>query len=301
MPIVVGVDAGGTSTRALAEHDGIEGKLAVENGANVRFVGVEAAAITIGRAVEQTLNGAPADAIYVGVAGGGAQSMRDNLREALERQFHGTTINVSDDVHIALRAGAPEGDAIAVISGTGSIACADVGGRYLRSGGYGYLVGDEGSAYAIGRAAINLTLRSYDERVPREPLFERIEEHLSARGTQRVLDAIYLGAEPLQAIAALAPLVLLAASDGERSATKIVQGAALELFELVKSIVRLAKAERSEIPLVLSGGVFLNNSLLTYLLETRVTSEFPLLIVTKDAPRPIYGALALARALAASP
>lgn len=298
MPVVVGVDAGGTSTRALAERDGIEGALVVESGANVRFVGVEGATSTIGRAVERALNGTKLDAMHVGMAGGGAEATREALRTGLQQRFPGAKVDISDDAHIVLRAGAPEGNAVALMSGTGSIVCADIDGTYFRCGGYGYLIGDEGSAYAMGKAAINLTLRVYDGRVAMESLFERIEEHLGAHGTQAILDAVYLAAEPIQVTAALAPLVLRAAADGERSATKIVQGAALDLFDLVKSIVRLAQIGDREIPLVLSGGSFAQNSLLTYLLETRIASEYPHLVVTKDAPRPIYGAIALARQLA---
>ena len=299
MSIVVGVDAGGTATNVVVSNgDAIAGKFA-GGPANVRIAGVDDAADTIARAVGSALGGAEPAAIFVGAAGAGRDDLANTLRRALTVRFPGAALGVSDDAGIALRAAVPQGDGAVLIAGTGSIAYAESGGERFRTGGYGYLAGDEGSAFAIGSAAVKLTLRSYDGRSPRDPLVESIEAAFGASGAQSMLSEIYDAQGPVTRIASLAPIVVQAATDGERSATKIVQGAALDLFDLVKSLVKAAGIGDRELPLVFAGGLLAQNSLLTYLLETRVSNELPMMHVIKGAPAPQYGALTLARGLLA--
>jgi len=76
-----------------------------------------------------------------------------------------------------------------------------------------------------------------------------------------------------------------------------VQTAALELFELVRALCRAADVDSRPLPLVFSGGLLRRNSLLTYLIETRIANELPHLRLIKDGPEPHFGALALARGL----
>ncbi|MHB8146522.1 MAG: hypothetical protein ACYDGM_04580, partial [Vulcanimicrobiaceae bacterium] len=108
---------------------------------------------------------------------------------------------------------------------------------------------------------------------------------------------VYDAQRPVSDLAALAPVAIAHAGAGARSAAKIVQGAALELFDLIKALVRCAGIEDRALPLLFAGGLLAENSLLTYLLETRVTNELPNLIPVKEAPAPCLGALALAQEL----
>jgi N-acetylglucosamine kinase-like BadF-type ATPase len=299
MSIVVGVDAGGTATKVIAaDGDVIAGEFS-GGPANVRIAGVDDAADTIARAIRSALSGAEPSAVFVGAAGAGRDDLAQTLQRALSIRLPGTAIGVSDDAHIALRASVPQDDGMVLIAGTGSIAYAEAGGQKYRTGGYGYLVGDEGSAFSLGAAALRLTLRSYDGRASRDALIEAVEAQLSTNGAQATLSEIYDSRQPVRHVAELAPLVLQLASEGDRSATKIVQSAALELFDLVRSLVKLANLQNREVPLVFSGGLLAENSLLTYLLETRVGNELPMVHVLKGGPAPQFGALALARDLLA--
>ncbi len=300
MSVIVGVDAGGTSTNAVAERDGAILGTFEADAANARTASVEAAAETIARAAASVLGGGVPDALFVGAAGAGREAIARGLQAALAVRLPHTRIGVSDDARIALRAGAPHGDALALIAGTGSIACALVDERFVRTGGYGYLLGDEGSGYALGAAALRLLLKSYDGRAPRDAMLERIEERIGVTDAQALLARIYDAVAPVREIASFAPLVLDAATAGERSATKIVQAAALDLFETLKALVARAGARNRELPLVLAGGLLQRNTLLTFLLETRIVNEMPFLHAVKQPPRPEYGALALARALLAA-
>ncbi|HUN28754.1 MAG TPA: BadF/BadG/BcrA/BcrD ATPase family protein, partial [Alphaproteobacteria bacterium] len=112
---------------------------------------------------------------------------------------------------------------------------------------------------------------------------------------QELLQRVYAEPHPAAIVASVAPLVLERAGAGERAANKIVQAAALELVELLKALVRRAQIETRELPLVFAGGLFAENSLLSYLVETRVLADLPLLQPVKAPPSPAAGALELAR------
>ncbi|HET9030631.1 MAG TPA: BadF/BadG/BcrA/BcrD ATPase family protein, partial [Candidatus Aquilonibacter sp.] len=273
MSLYVGVDAGGTSTNVVAEGDGVSGTFEGE-GANVRRTGVDGAASVIARAVSAACEGRRADRVAVGAAGAGHPEIAAALTRALSERLPGSAILVTDDARIALRA-ATDGDGIVVIAGTGSIAYASIGDRTFHAGGHGFLLGDEGSGAAIGSAAVRLLLRAYEGRAPRDGFIEAIESLFDAEDAQDVKQAIYREPDPVAKLASVAPVVLACASAGERSATKIVQAAALELFDLLKSVVRQAQFGDRDLPVVLAGGLLSANSLLTYLLETRISNEFP--------------------------
>jgi glucosamine kinase len=294
--IIVGVDAGGTAIDCLVERpQGIVRRRG--EAANARTAGVDRAACRIAQTVQATLDGTRPDAVAVGAAGAGDPQVMHALERALRAYFPDAALAVYDDAAIALKAAVPQGDGIVLIAGTGSIAYASIGGKAYRTGGYGYLLGDDGSGFSIGRAAIASVLRSYDGRIPREPLFEAIEERFGVNDAQSLLSNVYHADDKVTEIASIAPLVIERASAGERVATKIVQAAACELVDLVKSLVRLAGAGSRELPLAFCGGLFAENSLLTYLVETRLAADLPLLLPSRAIASPAHGALELARGL----
>ncbi len=297
--IAVGVDAGGSSTVAIAMRDGELLRPATGPGANVGITGVDRAAVTIGDTISAASDSARPDAVVVGVAGGGTERTASALLAALTSRFPQTRIEVTDDAHVALRAGVPAGDAVALIAGTGSIAYAEIDGKVYRAGGFGYLVGDEGSGFAIGASAIRLALKSAEGRAPEDALTQAVLTRIGAQNARETVAFLYCSDAPVATVASFAGLVLETAAAGERSSVKIVQSAALDLFELVRAICRVASiGSGKETPLALCGGVLGENSMLTYLLETRLTNELPHLAIVKNATAPHFGALAQARALA---
>ena len=152
--LCVGVDAGGTSTVAAASRGG--GLLGSERGgpANARTVGSAVAAHVIAETVLRASGGAQPDSIYAAVAGAGEPDVAQQLSVALRTTFPDAKILVADDTAAALRAAIGEGPGIVLIAGTGSVGYAENGEKRVRVGGYGYLAGDEGSAFAIGFSEI---------------------------------------------------------------------------------------------------------------------------------------------------
>ncbi len=294
MRIAVGVDAGGTSTVAVASRDGVAGDLSVAEPGNASSRGVDAAIEAVVRAIDGALAGDRPGGIVVGAAGAGRETVAGFVREALVTHYPGATVAVSDVARIALRAGAPDGDGIVLIAGTGSIAYAEIGEKHVRVGGHGYAIDDAGSGFWIGSAAARLLVRAYDGRVPFDATAEALATALGTTDALQVLDRVYRDGPPVATLAALAPEVIRLADAGERSAVKIVQGAALELGDLVRAVVKAAGGAGRERPIVFAGGLLSSNSLLTFLLETRIANELPSAYVVKNPPAPCFGALALA-------
>jgi N-acetylglucosamine kinase-like BadF-type ATPase len=296
MPLIaVGVDAGGSKTAVLRSIDGHAGSIEVREGANASSRGTEEAAAIIAQAVESSLEGASPHAVFVGAAGTGRQEVHDAIRTALLSRYPSARVAVDSDAYIALRSAVRSGDGAVVIAGTGSIAYAHRAERGYRCGGYGYLIGDDGSGFAIGAAGIAQLLRSYDGRAPADELARALEDHLHVHDLEGVLQAVYRCEEPVSVVATCARIVLDVAQAGGRSATKIVQGAALALGDLLKSAIKRADLTGAAVPIVLAGGLLQANSLLTYLLETRLLNEHPNMPVFKAAADPVFGALAEAQ------
>jgi len=296
--IVVGVDAGGSRTVAIAADGETPFEPFAAGPGNPTSLGAERASDAIVAAVAGALGSLKADAVFVGAAGAWNPETAEALRVSLAQRLTPARVGVSSDVEIALRAAVPTGDALALVAGTGSIAYAEIGERRFRSGGLGRTIGDEGSGYAIGVAALRLLGRAFDGRALRDPMLDAVAAKLGVRDAFELVAAISDTDSGAAAIAALAAVVIEHAGAGDRSGNKILQAAALDLFDLVRGVVRASGSTERELPLVFAGGLLAENSLLTYLLETRIASELPHVHILKGAPAPHFGALAAARRLA---
>ncbi|MDB5071889.1 MAG: hypothetical protein JWM87_3000 [Candidatus Eremiobacteraeota bacterium] len=295
--ICVGVDAGGTSTVAAMSKDGECVRESRRPGANATTLGIDDAADIIISAIRDVLDGDDADAIYVGAAGAGRARIADALRELIAIAFRGVRVVVGDDVAIAFRAAVPDGDGAVLIAGTGSTAYAEHGERSQRVGGLGYLAGDEGSAFWIGMQAVKLYGRVLDGRASRDETTDLVARALDAPDRARYLEALYDSQVKPSKIAALAPSILAFAGKGNRASTKIVQQAAVELGDVVKSALRAVELLDASPRIALAGGLFAENSLLTFLLETRLNGDIAGAAIVKGGDEPVRGALRLAERL----
>ena len=299
--IAVGVDAGGTSTVASYSNDGVFCRTRISEGASATAIGVEAAAAHIAATIEALLPDQMPDGIYVGAAGAGRSDIAKALQAALQARFARAQVRVADDAQIALRAAVPDGPGIVLIAGTGSIAYAEnERGEAFRAGGYGYLLGDDGSGFALGLGALKHLARVYDARVPADELSAQVERRLQIADRAGLLETVYGSKTPVALLASLAPAVLELANAGARSAQRLVQGAALELAELVRAVAKRAQLANASCPIVLAGGLLRENSMLSFLLETRLQADYPSIEIRKRPPEAHRGALAAAEALIAS-
>src|SRR5439155_21403505 len=170
--------------------------------------------------MEALRQGRTISAVGLGIAGVDRPHDEAAIREILRRLGHRETARVVNDAAIALVAGAPERVGIVVLAGTGSIAYgADARGRTARSGGYGFLLADEGSGYWLGHQALRAAVRAADGRGPRSLLADLVFESLGVGSVAEMVPVVYEKGLPKFRIAAHAGLVQKASDRGDAVAT----------------------------------------------------------------------------------
>ena len=155
-------------------------------------------------------------------------------------------------------------DGISVIAGTGSMAYGEYAGRTARAGGWGELIGDEGSAYWIAREGMNLFSRMSDGRTPRGPLYELVRTRFNLAVDLDLCAHVYgEGASGRSAFASFAPIVHDAARAGDAAAAEIFRRGADELFQCVRAVRQSLQVPDDEVlPVSNTGGVFQNGGVM---------------------------------------
>ncbi len=299
---VIGIDGGGSKTLGLlADASGRILARARAGGANLHVQGDEGVAESLGSIFEQL---APQDApaaIGLGMAGVGREQDRRRLAAILHDLGIEARIRIEHDAHIALLAGAPEGLGVVVISGTGSIAYGlDAGGRSARAGGWGYLLGDEGSAYWLGHAALRRAIRAADGRGPATSLGERISARLDLQLPHGLVTWFYDQEHSRPRLAELAVLVEEAAKAGDPAGHELLDEAALHLARAARSVASQLSFD-APYALVLSGGAFRACPSLHGRARDAIAGlALPHARVTLLTEEPAVGALRLAQGLLAT-
>lgn len=268
---ILGIDGGGTKTVAILarRQPGHDDKWTLlgrgEAGpSNLQAVGTGPAFQAIDESVNQAYQsaGLPRGAVTaacLGLAGAGRAEDQELIRRwALERSL-AREVEVTTDVALLLAAGTPDGWGVALVAGTGSIALArSPDGRTARAGGWGFLLGDEGSGYALGLAALQAVARAADGRGPQTELTQSLLRHLQIGEPSQLIAAVYQRPLERTAIAALAPLVLAAADVGDGVASVIVSEGAAQLALAVTSCARHLSLT-SPVPLAMAGRLLLES------------------------------------------
>jgi N-acetylglucosamine kinase-like BadF-type ATPase len=265
-PLVVGVDAGATSTRCLVSTvDGTVLGRGRAAGANQNSSGGRPAdALT--EALRAALNGLDPARVALGVIGaaGAAAAGRAEARQAVEEAWRAAGVSGEvrsvTDLEVAFAAGTPRPDGLLLLCGTGAAAVAFRGGApSQRCDGYGWLLGDEGSAVWQGREALRAVLRALDGRGPATALTATVTEALQAAAgddpqehAQALIRVAYR--RPPAALGLLAPLVGRAPEDPV--ARGIVQEAAAHLLHALDTAARRGALPGGG-PVVLAGSVLL--------------------------------------------
>lgn len=282
MPVYLGIDGGGTKTRCLMTDE--DGRVLTDRTygpTNPNDIPQEVLRTRFEEIARQMLECAAPHAVFAGIAG--ALNHKEELFGLLSDCFPGALCGVGSDAQNILSAGLGMRDGCCLISGTGSVCFARVGGELHRIGGWGYLLDDAGSGGAIGRDGICAALRAYDGRGEKTVLNERIRA-FAGKPAEALIGEIYGGGKSY--LASFAPLVIRAAEDGDPMAQKIVKTNMAALGEL------LTAAERhfaDGFPVTCSGGILTENPYCFDLLKALApeAAEIALLRV-----HPVFGAVA---------
>ncbi len=288
--LLLAVDGGGTKTDVvLFTEDGTVLKRIIGGPSNSSELGFERSSQTLKSLFEKLLSDydglkASLYSIYVGLAGGGIGANKDRYK----RLFMGLLPNAlnlgsgSDAVN-GLNSGLGTGDGMALIAGTGSAVFSRCCGKLYQVGGWGHLLGDEGSGYDMASKGLRRTLKAMDGRASSTIMYELFSESIG----KPVVDAIpeiYEGGK--RYIASLAPVVLEAADKNDEAALYILRDCAYELSSMLTAGSRFLDSIPYRV--VLTGGLWnAANKLLEAFVKEQLDERFE--YIHPKLP-PVYGA-----------
>jgi N-acetylglucosamine kinase-like BadF-type ATPase len=298
MTHVLGIDAGGTKTVCLlADEHGQVLAEARRGGANLQAAGELEVEKVLHDVMEEALGNRDIvpNAICLGIAGVDRPDDSAVVRAIMRRIGYKARVLVVNDALVALEAGAPGQPGVVVISGTGSISYGrNAAGEAARSGGWGYVLGDEGSGYWIGRAALRAVLRESDRRGPKTALSSLLLQHFGVAQAQGLIHEVYHTNLKPSAIGSLAQCVQAAFSQGDAVAIGILRGAADELEASALSVARRLDLVGRPFSFILAGGIFRAVPWLEQEMGRRLPVMSPQSSVRLLDREPATGAVALA-------
>ena len=301
--LVVGIDGGGTTTFAVLA-DRATGATVGRGSAgpsNLQAVGEASALTALGTAVRAAFDAAgipvaPVAAACLGLAGVDRGEGVDVIRAWAAEVGLSSRVVVANDATLLFAAGTPDGWGLAVVAGTGSIAFARTpDGREGRCGGWGYLLGDEGSAYRIAVDGLRAACRAFDRCGPPTVLVDRYLARMEATDPPGLIPAVYRGSWNMAAIAGLAPLVLVAAAEGDEVAAAIGRSHADSLARTAAESARANGLPLDAVPVAVTGGVILGSEWFraAFLAALRESGVHPDPVTA--VPDPTVGAVVIAR------
>ena len=310
MSWVLGLDGGGTKTVCILMDDTGQVIGRGEAGpSNYQSVGKEAAFLSIQSAISEAMASTgrvKVEAICLGLAGVDrpadiqvAHSFVEQLKSSnslpVTWALQPSNIVICNDALIALVGGVGHDVGIVAIAGTGSIIFGrNHQGCTKRVGGWGYILGDEGSAYHIAVQGMRAALRAYDGRSEQTILQERIREHLGLSSLENLIQVIYQQGWTVKDIAALAPIVDRAAASGDAVALTIIEDAVKELVQATQVVIDAIFSLTEVVEVVTTGSVWQGNSLIRAKFEASLVKRSPGAKVIFPRYEPAYGAALLA-------
>ena len=294
MSLYVGIDGGGTRTTAvvaradgtvLARVEGGAGRVDVLDPAG----GATALAELTRAALKQVGGETLADSLCCALSGAGREPQRTQLEQALRAQNVARTVIIVGDFEAALQDAFGSGPGILLIAGTGSSAWGRAeDGRMERCGGWGYLIGDEGSGYSIGLAGLRAAMQSHDGRAGETELVSAVLQLTSLDQPTGLVQ--WAAAASRADIAGLAPAVI-ELSNTDTTAAGIVEQAVRELELHIAALHNRLGPWTQPAPLALTGGLIAPGRPLRDHLD-RALAEWELPLVLLD--REIDGAMGAA-------
>lgn len=291
-PIYVGLDCGGSSCRLLAVDAAGETLFSGQSGA-ANLVSTPESRLR--RNLQHAAKGCPQPTSVCGCfAGLIDEAMRARALAFLGELFPIARLRAEPDYTAALYAA--DGTDLCVVAGTGSLVCSeDDAGRVVKSGGRGYILGDEGSGYVFGRDALRYYLRHPDDST--DALRRSVEELFGSLVEPDIVTAVHRAPSPAAILAKLVkPLATDAASGEPYALASLAEGTA-DLAAVAAGHVERHLKGRCEISVALAGGVWKASPLYRRAFEEALSGLLPgvTLDIRRISEPPVLGAVRLAR------
>ncbi|MCY4062279.1 MAG: hypothetical protein OXG53_07920 [Chloroflexi bacterium] len=276
--LFMGIDGGGSTLRVAIVDENLDESSSLAAGAvNPSIVGRDAARERIQEGVLQSMRLADIQqediaAVGIGIAGASNLHSEDWLRETLKPALPSAHIVASSDLEIALVGALGQRKGLLVLAGTGSaVFGVSTAGRRLQVGGWGYLLGDQGSSFWIGTQLLKHVATTFDIGGERSmtALGRACLDKLGLTAPRELVAWVYRSEQaPAVRIACLAPFVLRRADAGDELARDILRGAARHLAEQLETIRR--RVNDYEAPIAFAGGLLESDNWLSSELAKRL-------------------------------
>jgi N-acetylglucosamine kinase len=302
MTCFLGIDGGGTKTEAvLLDGAGCEMARATDGPANYHAVGQERAENSLRAAIRGVLDAAGLEAhavsaLGLGMAGAGRARDQAVIRTMLSRIERFPRVFITHDAETALVGATGQRYGVVLIAGTGAIAYGvNERGESRRADGWGYLLGDEGSGYWIGREGLRAVARAGDGRGPATGLADRLLSHLGLADAGDMIGHVYAERFGVSQVAALAPLVGQAASDGDVVAQEILRQAGWHLGQTLRAVIVGLHMAPQAFDVALAGGVLKTQGTVRATVKAMLAEIAPRARAIAPRHDAAYGAALLAR------
>ncbi len=300
---VLGIDGGGTKTvAAIVETSGRLVAMAHAGPSNIDDIGAAAAQQNISAAIQQArqeagLRDEPFASTFWGMAGIVTEYDRSAIRQiALNLNVADTHhIGVDHDCRIALAGGLSGRPGIVLITGTGSSCYGrNADGEDWLSGGWGYLISDEGSAYWIGLQALRVAIAVHDGRLQYSSIYDTVRSRLHMSELRELMHRLYVQGMSRSEIAAFAPLVTEAALQGDQAAILVLEQAGKDLAACVIAVAKKLRLAGAGCEIVQIGGLLNAGDIYLKPLRSEILRQIPGAHFTSPDLPPVLGACVLA-------
>lgn len=306
MKYIIGIDGGGTKTDCAAADPG--GNILFEtkgDPSNFLIGGTEKVAESILDLINKCKSSlsfeySDIEAVLIGTAGAGRKSDAEKLEKSFTEYTKDKGIGfkkfiVESDARIALEGAFSGMSGVILIAGTGSIIVGkDLNGNIHRVGGFGRLIGDEGSGYSIGRKGLNAVSKQFDGRGKSTLISKYLEDKFEINSAEKLITEIYRNNFD---IASFAPVVISAAERNDETALKILDEELREISGFVSSIQQKLKVTKFKLSLI--GSLITKDNFYSRKLKEKIMNEFPGIKIEPPQNSPVMGAILMAKKIIA--
>lgn len=302
---IIGMDGGGSKTHAIiTDNNGKILKMHFGGPTNFQIIGVEKAAETIFSLIEMCCGSAGCtidniETVVCGLTGAGRIGDQQRMAEGLKNfsVSKGSNIKkiiIESDARIALEGAFKGSPGIILIAGTGSIAFGkDRKGGIHRVGGWGRVLGDEGSGYFLGRSGLTAVTRHLDGRGEKTKLTAMIAKDFELKDQTAIINAVYKNNFD---VASVAPLILKAAEKKDPICLSIVETSVIDLAEhigVAAKKISSSFSKKTKVRVSFIGGLISNDTLISRLLRKYIRTKLPGIEIIVPMSSPAYGAVLL--------
>lgn len=292
MEYVIGIDGGGTKTQCLlADENGVIITSFVGGPTNPNIIKPTALRQTLETLLDQLSEQTNAQFhqvthLFAGISGAGNENNQREVKRILtELVPSNVLVEVYPDSINALYSGTFGDPGIVQISGTGSITYGiNQELEHDRVGGWGYLFGDEGSGYDLGKQGIIAALKAFDGRGEETTLLKMLYDHFQVKNGYELIREIYVSDSPKDKIAPLSKMVFEAYKQNDPAALEIITNVVGELTTSIHTLHEKLFNDTQQVQLVLCGGVFTDKSILPMLIEQKLKHDNFSIVIPEFPP-----------------